>query len=153
MDKHELAQIVYRYCRALDRLDSGLLRSVFHADAEIDMGAIYQGGVDGFVDVAMGFMGSMQSTRHCVSNILINGSVVESYVDAWHLLAGGRELIVRARYLQRAEVRDGQLAFSYHSEVVDFGAEREVDIGWFGGEIGLRKGSRDRDDPSYALTA
>ncbi|MBA3895579.1 MAG: nuclear transport factor 2 family protein [Sphingomonadaceae bacterium] len=150
MNHDAIATLVYRYCRALDRLDADLLRSVFHPGAEIDMGAIYRGGVDGFIDVAMGFMGSMESTRHCVSNLLVEGDKVEAYVDAWHLLPGPTELIVRARYLQTVTEHNGAMAIARHAEVIDFGTQRPVNTGWFAGEIGLPRGCRGRDDPSYA---
>ena len=32
-DKIEIADVVYRYCRAIDRMDRELLESVFHEDS------------------------------------------------------------------------------------------------------------------------
>jgi hypothetical protein len=150
MTHDAIAQLVYRYCRALDRLDADLLRSIFHPDARIDMGAIYGGGVEGFVATAMGFMGSMEATRHCVSNILVDGDRAESYVDAWHLLAGGRELMVRGRYLQRYALVGSDPLIVEHTEVVDFGADRPVELAWWQSDIGLVRGVRGREDRSYA---
>ena len=149
------SDLVYRYCRALDRLDADLLRSCFHDDAFVDMGAIYKGGPSEFVPVAMKFMGGMAATRHVVGNILAVGGGFESYVDAWHLIgregSGWRELLVRGRYLQRIGRRGEVWALTYHSEVIDFGRERATDRGWFDGNSGLPKGVRGRNDPSYKL--
>ena len=147
-------ELVYRYCRALDRLDAALLRACFHADAQIDMGAIYRGPATGFVDVAMTFMRRMAITRHVVGNILCVGNGYESYVDAWHLIEddrGPRELLVRARYLQRVAQQNGYWAFSYHSEVIDFGAEQPADRSWFDAQRGLPRGSRGPEDASTQL--
>jgi hypothetical protein len=149
-----VSELVYRYCRGLDRLDPELLRSCFQDDAEIDMGAIYRGGPDGFVEVAVRFMGGMAATRHLVGNVLRVGDGYESYVDAWHLIqrdGSWRELVVRGRYLQRVESRGGNWAFSYHSEVVDYGNEQASDRSWFDGSIGMPRGARGPEDSSSRL--
>lgn len=143
-----------RYARGLDRLNRELLRSCFHDDAAIDMGEIYRGPPDGFVEVAMQFMGAMEATRHMIGNVLRIGAGYECYVDAWHLIAVGgvqKELMVRGRYLQIPEERDGHWALAAHSEVIDFGCERPVDPSWFEGSTGLPRGSRGPADPSFAF--
>ena len=48
--KQEIADLVARYMRGLDRLDRELLRSTFHDDATTDYG-FFQGSPDDFVDV------------------------------------------------------------------------------------------------------
>jgi hypothetical protein len=141
-----------RYARALDRLDPELLRTCFHENALIEMGSIYSGGPDGFVEIAMGFMGSMRATRHLVSNTASVGKVFETYVDAWHLVERDGslfELMVRGRYLQKVSQAAGDWRLSWHSEVVDFGEERIADGRWFEGDVGMPLGRRDRRDPSY----
>lgn len=65
-------QALFTYCRGSDRLDANLLRCAFAPDAVIDLGAIYRGGVNGFVETAMAFMGRMQATRHELSNVLVH---------------------------------------------------------------------------------
>ena len=157
MDAHTaIPQLVYLYCRALDRLDFALLDRVFWPDARVELGAIYAGPPDGFVEVARSFMGAMAATRHAVSNILIeadgDGAGVESYVDAWHRIeapGGTRVLLVAARYLSRAERRGGEWRLSAHAEVMDWGEERAADAGWFEGNGELPKGRRNRGDASY----
>jgi hypothetical protein len=150
------AQALHRYCRSLDRLDAELLRKAFHPDAEIDLGALYRGGVEGFIEVAMAFMGAMAITRHEVTNLLAEADgealKVEAYVRAWHLMEtpeGPQELIVLARYLQRLEVRDGRWAITRHAEVMDWGEMRPVSRAWFDANAELPKGRRDRSDASY----
>ncbi len=153
-----IPQLIYRYCRALDRLDPGLLDEVFAPDAAIDMGAIYSGPPAGFVAVMLGFMGSMHSTRHEVGNILIDlqgdRAGIEAYVTAWHRLEGDggtQELVVRARYLCTAAVVDGVWRLVAHGEVVDWGALTPASAAWFDGNAELPKGRRDRADLSYTV--
>ena len=153
-----IPQLIYRYCRALDRLDPALLDAVFTPDADIDLGAIFRGDPAGFVPVMLGFMGSMHSTRHEVGNILIdvagNRAGVESYVTAWHRLEGDggtQELVVRARYLSTAARIDGAWRLVAHGEVVDWGAVTPASAAWFDGNAELPKGARDRTDASYRV--
>jgi len=155
-----IPQLIYRYARALDRLDAALLDAVFTADADIDMGAIYRGPPAGFVGVMTGFMGSMTATRHEIGNILIDiddtgdgrRAGVEGYVTAWHRLdADGKtqELIVRARYLATAARTPAGWRIVAWSEVVDWGAVTPASAAWVDGNAELPKGSRDHVDVSY----
>lgn len=153
-----IPRLLYRYCRALDRLDWGLLDTVFWPDAEVELGSIYRGDPAGFLPVAQGFMGSMATTRHCVSNVLVevdgDRAAVEAYVDAWHRIetpGGTRVLTVAARYISRAERRAGEWRLSAHAEVMDWGEDRAADAGWYEGNAELPKGRRDRDDASYGV--
>jgi hypothetical protein len=151
----EQRSAVFTYCRALDRLDHDLLRSCYADDARIEMGSIYAGGPDGFAETAMAFMGSMRATRHVIGQMLDLGGVIESYVDAWHLLEDedGRsnELLVRARYFHRFTDNIGEPKILFQSEVVDYGETRPADTSWFAGDIGMDRGTRGRDDASYAF--
>lgn len=153
-----IPQLIYRYCRALDRLEPALLDRVFAPDAAIDMGAIYSGPPAGFVPVMLGFMGSMHSTRHEIGNILIDvdgdRAGVEAYVTAWHRIEGDggtQELVVRARYLCTAAVVGGEWRLIAHSEVVDWGALTPASAAWFEDNAELPKGSRDARDASYGV--
>jgi len=158
----EIRRLIYTYSRAADRLDRELLRTIFHEDARIELGAIHRGGVEPFLDVAIGFMGSMAATRHDVGNILIvhhdaSHASAESYVQAWHRIEtpeGTRELTVYGRYLTRFGRRDGRWAIAWHSEIIDWGRMVPADAGWFDGNAEMEKGRRDATDGSYrALSA
>lgn len=148
----EAEALARRYARALDRLDARLLRSCLCEDAVVDMGALYSGGPEGFVGVAMDFMGRMQVTRHVVTNTLYIGGLWESYVDAWHLVeedGATRELMVRGRYLQRHRRQAGEWRIADHREIVDFGEVRAADTRWFASGTGMPAGRRDDEDLSY----
>ncbi|MCC7411426.1 MAG: nuclear transport factor 2 family protein [Gammaproteobacteria bacterium] len=154
--REAIRDCIQRFCRALDRLDRELLASVFHADAQLDYGSIYRGGVEGFVEVAMQFQGAMRDTHHQVGNVLIeihaDEARAESYVHAHHVIAqsdGLMELTVGARYLDRFERRGGQWRIAFRTEVLDWG--RMVPIGerWFEDNEQMSKGLRSREDLSY----
>lgn len=154
--REAIRDCIHRFCRALDRLDRELLASVFHADAQLDYGRIYRGGVEGFVEVAMQFQGAMRDTHHQVGNVLIEvrgeEAGAETYVHAHHVIAQNEdllELIVGARYLDRFERRDGHWKIASRTEVLDWG--RMVPIGerWFEDNEQMSKGARSREDLSY----
>tara|TARA_R110002110_G_scaffold205066_1_gene416753 strand:+ start:156120 stop:156644 length:525 start_codon:yes stop_codon:yes gene_type:complete len=157
--KQAIQETVYTYCRALDRLDKELLESVFSANANIDYGEIYKGPAAGFVDIAIGFQGSMRDTQHMVNNLLIEvdgeEASSEAYVYAHHVIEqdGERmELVIGARYLDRfCRDEQGQWKISYRTELLDWA--RMVPIGerWFEDNTELPKGCRGKDDLSYGF--
>ena len=49
IDKQALHELVLRYCRACDRRDFVLLRSLYHDDAIDDHGAMFCGSADEFL--------------------------------------------------------------------------------------------------------
>lgn len=157
----EARRLLATYARAADRLDRGLLETIFHPDARVELGTIYQGGVAGFLEVCIGFMGAMGATRHDLGQQLViieapGSALVETYVQAWHRLEtpdGTRELTVYGRYLTRIERRDERWAIAFHSELIDWGRDVVADPAWFDGNGEMEKGRRDRDDASYRLPA
>ena len=159
--EHHMRRLLATYSRAADRLDRELLASVFHDDAEIDLGAIFKGGPTAFLDVVERFMGAMAATRHDIGNVLLLDAgparaAAESYVQAWHRVEtpeGTRELTVYGRYLTVIEERADRWAIASHSEVIDWAREAAADPAWFDGNAEMPKGRRDREDASYALLA
>ena len=81
LDKQAIAEVMMTYCRALDRLDEALLRSVFHPDSQHNHG--FKGpssdpgakGADGqpgdFVGYALQVLGGMTRTHHQLGNIFV----------------------------------------------------------------------------------
>lgn len=150
----DVRQAIYRYARGVDRLDADLIRSAFWSDARVTLGKIYDGDTDGFVEVAMAFMGMFGATRHDVGNIVFapDGDAIgyEAYVRTWHLNKDqASELEVFGRYIGRAERRGEEWRIAAHDELMDWGAERGVEAGWFNANAELEKGQRSREDGSY----
>ncbi len=142
--------------RAYDRLDRELMLEQFWPDATVDYGVFYQGGILGFIDVAMSFQGAMRDTQHLLGNIAVqvegNTAHAESYVHAYHVTKEDGalvQLIVGARYLSRFAYRQEEWRITYQTEVLDWGRRLPIAEQWFEQNREMPKGRRDRSDLSY----
>jgi hypothetical protein len=153
MDRQAITQLIYRYCRAVDRLDIPLGHSVWHEDATADYGALYQGPGRGVIDLICKQHQHLLHHSHQVSNILIEVAAdkagSESYVTAsLRMLQSGtlKQLTVWARYCDRWSRRNGRWGLDRRVTVIDFDEIRDVTA------MGTHQvARRDRSDPSYAV--
>jgi SnoaL-like domain len=151
--RQAITDLIYRYCRSVDRLDVRLGHSIWHEDGIADYGAdVYQGDGRGVIDhICVQHLHTLHHS-HQVSNILIDldgdraGS--EAYVTAALRARRGEQLIqmmIWGRYVDRWSRRGGRWGLDHRLAVRDFDEIREV--------TPLRNhlvGRRDRSDPSYA---
>jgi ketosteroid isomerase-like protein len=153
LDLEEIRTVLHTYCRAVDRQDEVLLRSIYHPDATDDHIG-FSGSVDDFVRGAFEALADDAFVMHNMGTTLIElaGDVayVESYYeslrgqpadDGEYLLASG------GRYVDRFERRDGgpwliasRILFREWSRRDLIGEDQAV---------GLRRGSRSRADLAY----
>lgn len=71
-DIEQIRQVVYLYCRSMDRMDVELGYSVWHEDGEADYGdAIYKGSGRGFIDFVTATHANLVCQSHQVSNVII----------------------------------------------------------------------------------
>ena len=124
--KQEISELSGLYMRGLDRLDAGLLRSVFHDDATTDYG-FFQGGPDAFVEMACNALATHEANHHMIGqvNIELEGDVAfgEVYFQAFHRVeqeGKARDLLISGRYVDRYEKRDGVWKIAFRSEVNDW---------------------------------
>ena len=152
-DRQAITDLIYRYCRSVDRLDVPLGRSIWHAGSHADYGPdVYQGDGAGVIDHICAQHLHTLHHSHQVSNILIDldgdtaGS--ESYVTANLRVRRGDRLMqmsVWGRYIDSWSRRGGRWGLDRRLSIRDFDEVRDVtamqdhDIG-----------RRDRSDPSYA---
>ncbi len=156
-DREAIRELIYRYCRAVDRIDADLGYSVWHDDGTADYGAaIYIGTGRGAIDFICARHRELLGHSHQVTNITLtldgNRAASESYVFATLRMAGegaGRAIGIWGRYLDRWAKRDGRWGIEHRQTVLDFDEVREVVPA--GAPQGY--GRRDRHDPSYALFA
>jgi hypothetical protein len=134
--KQAITEVIFRYARAIDRMDEALLRSVFHPDSRhshfyegpsSDPDAPSSGEAPGdFVAFALGLLSTHSRTHHQLGNTLIqlvtaNTATSETYFTAYHrmrprgdpLAAANAydtemDFFVGGRYLDRFENRNGQ---------------------------------------------
>lgn len=154
-DKQAIRDLIYTYCRAVDRIDAALGHSIWHEDGYADYGAdYYQGPGKGVIDKICSDHRNMTSHSHQVANILIElrgdraGS--ESYVTgSMQMQRDGKTLQIGVwgRYLDSWEKRGGRWGLVRRSVVFDHQELREVTA--MPGH-GL-PATRDANDPSYAV--
>ena len=114
-DDRQIRNVLYRYCRGVDRLDLELVRSCYWPGAHDDHGA-FKGDVDEFIDWIAKLLPRNAVTTHQLTNILIEGdgddlASVETYGMADHQTPGGppqHNSTICFRYLDRFERRDGE---------------------------------------------
>jgi ketosteroid isomerase-like protein len=116
VDQQEIADVIYRYCRGIDRCDFDLVRSCYHADATDDHGD-FRGGVDDFIAFVRAGLTRFERTMHFVGNLLVevrgDTARVESYVIAHHHMRASntkpeRDFNVGLRYVDDFERRSGE---------------------------------------------
>ncbi len=155
IDKQRLREVLLRYCRAVDRLDIDLLRSVFHPDAV----HVYQGRtptpVIELFETLPATMRAYASFTHSISNCYfrVEGDYAEgeTYVHSTHMARVTTHIesewlvpyVVSGRYLDRFERRDGEWRIAYRTYATDW-ANVPGRLEQHGQE-----GRMDRSDPSY----
>jgi hypothetical protein len=157
LDKHQLHELVLTYCRASDRRDFALIRTLYHDDAIDDHGAMFSGPVDEFVAWLPGAMAQFEATQHSISNALFevegdraNGEI---YALAYHRThpPDAQEIVIGGRYLDRYERRNGAWKFVHRSLALDWCNVRAVDPAAYRQfAAGAALGRPGADDPSYA---
>jgi len=142
-DRMQIQDVMYRWCRAIDRLDFEEIRAVFHPDAT-DTHGPYDGGVEGLIDWIRARHQAIPFSMHAISNMLIefaspDQAFVETYVRtiqqyppeakaALAQLAGGREgqagvgvdLFTGSRYADRFERRNGEWRIARRTLIQDW---------------------------------
>ena len=153
-DRQAITDLIYRYCRSVDRLDVALGHSIWHDDGIADYGAdFYQGSGRGVIDRICAEHRRMLHHSHQVSNILIaldgDRAGSEAYVTASLRARRGEQLMqmtIWARYIDRWSRRSGRWGLDHRLTIRDFDGIRAVtplhdhDVG-----------RRDRSDPSYVV--
>ena len=152
-DRAAITDLIYRYCRAMDRVDHDLGYSVWHPDGTADYGANYQGSGHGFIDHVCKQHAPLLVHSHQMSNIIIEldgdraGS--ESYVTATLRIERDGKLMqmtVLSRYADRWSKRDGRWGIDHRIAIIDMDEIREVTP-----MKSCDRGTRDRNDPTYAV--
>ena len=153
-DRQAITDQIYRYCRAMDRIDHELGYAVWHEDGTADYGeAVFQGSGRDFIDHVCRQHSQLLVHSHQVTNIVIEldgeraGS--EAYVTAnLRMERGGKllQMTVLSRYIDRWSKRGGRWAIDHRVAVMDMDEVREVTP-----MKQLDQGRRDRTDPSYAV--
>ncbi|MFA5939518.1 MAG: nuclear transport factor 2 family protein [Sinimarinibacterium sp.] len=156
LDRQQITELIYRYCRAVDRLDVPLGHSIWHEDATADYGAaVYQGPGRGVIDLVCAQHRHALNHSHQVTNVLIevdgDRAASESYLIATLRLQRDdklQQIMVWTRYVDRWSRRQGRWGLDHRIALRDFDEIREVRA-----LSQDERSRRDRQDPSYAVLA
>ncbi|OIJ27884.1 nuclear transport factor 2 family protein [Nocardioides luteus] len=135
-DRFEIQDVLFRYARAVDRLDYDAIAACYFDDA-IDVHGGYTGNAAGLVEDIRQRHRTIDSSQHFISNVLIDfvdddTAEVESYCLCFlrQKPAPGtteQELaIIRCRYVDRFERREGRWGIA--DRVVVFDESRTVSM-------------------------
>ncbi len=143
IDRQIIQDLMYKWCRAIDRLDYDAIREVFHPDA-IDHHGPYDGGVDGLVEWVRERHTNIPFSAHQVSNQLVEFADADTALSETYIwvvqrygteagksltqITGGQsggggmgvDVVAASRYIDRFERREGKWAI----------AQRNVASGW-----------------------
>jgi len=160
-DRLAIAEVLARYCRAIDRCDASLLAEVFTPDARIDYGDGAKSPADTIPGLMAG-LGAMRLTQHNISNTVlrITGAAArcETNCVALHLIPvadGEIELVVGGRYLDTLVKTEGAWRIAERLYVMDWNRTAPSTMQTAGGLFDTlqRRGARGADDPSAAWWA
>src|SRR5262245_25454171 len=88
IDERAIERVLARYCRAIDRVDVELLRSVFEDDAWLEY-SMFSGPARDFCALVPKFVKDLGLTQHRLSNVLVrlqgDTALCESYCVAHHV--------------------------------------------------------------------
>ncbi|HET8612091.1 MAG TPA: nuclear transport factor 2 family protein [Sphingomonas sp.] len=159
LDKQALHELAMRYSRAIDRRDPELLATVYHPDAHDEHGAFFDGPASTFIANLKKTMAVFEVSQHMIGNASyrLDGDYAEGelYFTAYHrtLPPEPRHEIVRGRYLDRYERRDGEWRIAYRRLVWDSYETTPVQPADTETLRALGEGGKGEDDYSYrALT-
>jgi SnoaL-like domain len=156
--KQAITEVLYRYCRGLDRMDRDMARSVWHDDGTADYGEHYQGSGTGFVDWVWQAHAGFERHSHQITNVLIellddDHAVSEAYDTAALRRrtpdGGAVDIISRGRYLDRWSRRDGRWAIDHRISLHDIQTTSEVQPPFADDSPSTAR--RNREDPSYTF--
>jgi len=157
-DRREIADLVARYCRAIDRLELSVVADLY-IPGGIDHHTGFDGPVEEFVDWLAGVLPSLEGSFHIIGTHLaeVHGdrAIAETYATAWHWSAGGddpsRNFVSLVRYVDDLVRYDGRW------RVRERWAVRERVFSLAGLALPSAapgpRGSRDTDDPLAVLRA
>lgn len=147
IDKDAVREVMLTYCRALDRLDEELLRSVFWPDSTHNMGFVgpsndpslpnAPGAPGDFCHYAIEVLNTHHKTHHFLANVLVevegDEAFTEAYFTAYHRMkAAGTpgaaanawdtemDFWVAGRYMDRMEKRDNVWKITHRSGLTDW---------------------------------
>lgn len=169
--RQDIEEVLYRYCRGIDRRDFDLVRACYHADATDDHGS-FSGGVEAYVEWVDRLTSRYRWTMHSIGNVMIEFAdaqaapdpestkpiqvaAVESVGVSLHRSDEPKPYLNLAtgfRYLDRFEERNGEWKIAARTAVSEWSMRLPTD-GWWEIPESHLTGRRDKQDALYSLLA
>ena len=163
LDRQDIHDLAMRYCRACDRIDADLLKTVFHEDAYLAYGT-FDGPAPEFVTWVIDHIrNDYVHGYHAIANeyVVVDGDAAcgELYAIINNIVVAedGRfiENTIWGRYLDQYERRDGEWRIAHRQFLLDSIESRPSSdqvrdqVSDAGADLG--RGQRSAQDASYAL--
>ncbi|MCP3870075.1 MAG: nuclear transport factor 2 family protein [Gammaproteobacteria bacterium] len=163
LDKQAMTEVMYKFARALDRVDGELMKSTYwedaieeHQDPVFPDLFFYNDNAHAFVEPAMKGFRALKVTQHRISNPLIEidgaSAKAECYVWVFHVHdedGVDKEGILGGRHHFLFECRDGVWKIKHRSTVFDWNQNQNATAIWSENYEDKYRGRRDRRDDSY----
>jgi len=144
LDKQEITEVMYKFARALDRVDGELMKATYwedaieeHQDPIFPDKFFWNDNAHKFVLIAMDGFKHLKATQHRISNPLIeldgNKASAECYVWAYHLHEEDgvdKEGILGGRHLFKFERRNGEWKILHRSTIFDWNQNQDASAVW-----------------------
>lgn len=97
LDRQEIEHVLKTYCRAIDRCDLALLKTVYHPDGTDDHGS-FSGNAMEFAETIIpalrdGILDGMHTVTHCMIEVEGDFATSEAYYWAYQRALGGDEAV------------------------------------------------------------
>ncbi|MEE3326841.1 MAG: nuclear transport factor 2 family protein [Myxococcota bacterium] len=160
LDRTEIKDVIYRYCRGVDRHDLELVRACYHPDASDHHGS-FSGSLEEYLVWLEPLLARYSWTQHLIANVVIDFGVEEdvaaseAYGVALHRSSEPKpylNLISGFRYLDRFERREGLWKVAERKVISEWSILPSQEAWWPLPEH-LEQGTRGPGDALYALLA
>jgi hypothetical protein len=122
IDRHDIHQVMLRYCRGLDRLDNALVRSCYFDDATEDHGH-FVGPPDDFIKWADGTTVMHKSTQHAILNHFCELDGDNAYTETYYTFTSVAEkpphLMSTGRYIDHFQKRNGEWRIANRVTIIE----------------------------------
>ena len=158
--KQAITEVVYRYCRGIDRFDREMVRDCYWPEATDEHGS-FTGGRDDYISWVFDRLLPRYSwSQHFIGNVLIDQldldagwAKCESYGQSRHHYPSENSrpehnLISGFRYVDDFERRDGEWRILRRICPLEW-VRVDAEATWFEAPPTHRRGTRDRQDPVY----
>lgn len=153
VNRQAIADLIYIYCRAVDRLDTELGYSIWNPGAEADYCGVFQGTGRGYIDFVCEKHRASIGHSHQVTNVLIEVDGDRAGSEAYTVSAMQfkqerqvKQITTWARYLDQWSKRDGRWGLDKRVTVRDLAEIRDVGV-----PLSPERSMRDKTDPSYEV--